>query len=177
MTFFSVEHTFIICCGNKCSFIDYKIKVSSLGIFLCESVSVYVSLSGDYSVVVRDDYYSARVVVTHCSVLILYLMHVYFCPCFFFFRLFFLSCILWTPIWRWFEKRASKHSNKTHWLRQLTECCAYVHFISYIPWCEMYFVRVTVHVCVCMYSVCNPYRLQFQNNSCDVSHCSKNFSR
>lgn len=42
MTFFSVEHTFIICCGNKCSFIDYKIKVSSLGIFLFECVCLSI---------------------------------------------------------------------------------------------------------------------------------------
>lgn len=91
MTFFSVEHTFIICCGNKCSFIDYKIKVSSLGIFLCECVCLSIGWlfgccerwllfgqSDDGDSLFRFD------TLSHARI---------FLFVFFFFRVFFLSCI------------------------------------------------------------------------------------
>lgn len=114
MTFFSAEHTFIICCGNKCSFIDYKIKVSSLGIFsLRVSVSVFVCL---YRAIIRPLW----TMVNHSSGLILYHTRTFFrLMILFFLHSFFLLWAVERRVYRftfisfhWFEKRASKRSKQ-----------------------------------------------------------------
>lgn len=173
------RHTFIICCGNKCSFIDYKIKVSVVRQCVCVFERFFflcgVSLSNDYSTVARD-------VVNHGYGLNLYTYHMYI-----FARwhsVFFSvggSAELTSLSHRFhvIDSKSAPHTlcsvyknvrtlNRVSTASESAECLRCAFLVQ--PLVEMNFMRLTaavaataigVSVCWCMCFVCNPYRLQF----------------
>lgn len=122
----SFGHTFIICCGNKWTFIDYKIKVSVVRYVFC------VSLSGDYSAVVRVRWIMFTVLnLYHMYISCLMMLMSYFL----FFTLRLLLCTF-----HQFKKRASQHGRRV-W----TKCECLRSLFSYNPrW------RCTFCICVCV---------------------------
>lgn len=172
------RHTFIICCGNKCSFIDYKIKVSVVRQCVCVCALLFslcgVSLSNDYSTVARD-------VVNHGYGLNLYIICIFLLDDTQFFFSVGGSAELTSLSHRFhvIDSKSAPHTlcsvyknvrtlNRVSTASESAECLRCAFLVQ--PLVEMNFMRLTaavaataigVSVCWCMCFVCNPYRLQF----------------
>lgn len=172
------RHTFIICCGNKCSFIDYKIKVSVVRQCVCVFVRFFFSL-WCLSIEWLFDR-SKRCGESWLRFEFIYHMYIFAR----WHSVFFSvggSAELTSLSHRFhvIDSKSAPHTlcsvyknvrtlNRVSTASESAECLRCAFLVQ--PLVEMNFMRLTaavaataigVSVCWCMCFVCNPYRLQF----------------